>query len=431
MNWKKVQLIIKREYLTRVRTRAFILTTLLAPVGLLLIIGIPIAIQFMDTDSVSTIAVVGGSEEVNRQLKSTESITFVPLDDADPDTLRNDVAQGQLTGYILLLQGVVDGNTEAQFYYNTGGIDLPNEVRRAVRNAIEDVRLAQNVPDPKIQALIKKTVGFNAIKLSKTGEEEGNPIFFYAVGYVMGFFIYMAIFIYGAIVLRGVIEEKSNRIIEVIVSSVKPFELLMGKVLGVGAVGLTQFIIWALLTQGILIGAAPIMAIFTPAPIEVPEGAEVVAVASQPNILANLPEVSIWVWLAFVVYFLFGYLIYSAMFAAVGSAVDNEQDAQQLQLPVTLPVIIPILLIGKIITDPESSISVISSMIPLFSPILMMVRIVISDVPFWQWGGSIVLMALTFLGLVWVSARIYRVGILMYGKKPSFAELYKWIRYAE
>jgi ABC-2 type transport system permease protein len=206
---------------------------------------------------------------------------------------------------------------------------------------------------------------------------------------------------------------------EVIVSSVKPSELMLGKILGVGSVGLLQFLIWTVLSNIIMIGIAPLA--LSLLGDKTSKGAEAAGSSA-------IPSIDPIVWVAFIGFFLAGYLIYSAMFAAIGSAVDNEQDAQQLQFPVTIPVIIPILMIGKVVSDPDSTLAVVSSMIPLFSPILMMVRIAVTDVPFWQWGGSIVLMVLTFLGLVWLAARIYRVGVLMYGKKPTFKELARWVR---
>jgi len=261
-------------------------------------------------------------------------------------------------------------------------------------------------------------------KITETGDETTDTLSMFIVGYVMCFIIYGAMFGYGAIIMRSVIEEKTSRIIEVITSSARPFELLMGKVLGVGAVGLTQFSIWAVSSSAIMAGAG----LFLARDMDTMAAAGSAAAATDAPFA--MPEIGMGLWIGFVFFFLMGYLIYSALFAAVGSAADNETDTQQLMLPISLPIIIPMMLIGPVSSDPNSTLAVVSSLIPFFTPMLMPLRIAMTDVPLWQLGGSIVLMAGTFTGLIWLSARIYRVGILMYGKKASFKEMAKWIRYS-
>jgi ABC-2 type transport system permease protein len=249
------------------------------------------------------------------------------------------------------------------------------------------------------------------------------------VGYIMGFIIYVTMFIYGAIVMQGVMEEKSSRVVEIMVSSVRPFQLLMGKVLGIGAMGLVQMTLWSVLVVAGLAVAGSVAALFIdPTQLNVPMD------ATQQELLEaasfSLPQIapSIFVW--FLLYFLGGYLLYASLFAAIGSAVEQQQDAQGLMYPVSLLIIVPLIFMSFMLESPHSTLSVVLSMVPFFSPILMVVRIAVTEVPFWQSGGAFLLLAATFVGAVWVSARIYRVGILMYGKKPNLRDLVRWVGYA-
>jgi ABC-2 type transport system permease protein len=266
-------------------------------------------------------------------------------------------------------------------------------------------------------------------KLTEQGEETQDTLALFMIGYIMCFVIYGAMFGYGAIIMRSVIEEKTSRIIEVITSSVKPFELLMGKVLGVGALGLTQFLIWSVSASGLLALAVPVTALVLGDSATVPVNSVNAQTAATSELPFEIPTIGAELWITFILFFLLGYLMYSALFAAVGSAVDSESDTQQLMLPIMLPIILPMLFLGRVAQDPDSSFSVITSIIPFFSPMLMPVRVAMTDVPTWEYFSAIALMTGTFIGLIWVSSRIYRVGILMYGKKASFKEMAKWIRY--
>lgn len=420
MNWNKLGLIIQREYVTRVRTKGFIIGTFLAPLGILVLFLVPIGLQLLDSDSDPKIAVIDYTGEIANRLTQQNSSLYTVILNAEVADVRDDVQNDVIQGYLLISQDVLAGVSDPEFVYSTGGLDLAREVRGDVRQVIKDVLLDRAQVNQEVRSIIDRDIDLVTRKLTDEGEKEEDVTAMYLVGNIMGFFLYMAIFIYGAFVMRGVIEEKSSRILEVIASSVKPFELLMGKVLGIGAVGMTQFIAWTLLTQGILMISAPLAASLL--------GSGGGGAAGAEELPFTPPEISIFTWIAFIVFFIFGYLIYSAMFAAIGSAVDNEQDAQNLQWPVTIPVIIPMLLLGAVVSDPTSTLAVVSSMIPFFSPILMMVRIAIIEVPLWQSLGSVVLMLLTFLALIWVSARIYRIGILMYGKKPTIGEVIRWAR---
>lgn len=427
LDLRKVGLIFKREYITRIRSKAFIISTILIPLGFILLFGISIGIQFIGSDQEHTIAVVDEADgQVFQQLNEINAERYVKIEDAGLDELRNMVMKESIEGYLFFTNDHVESNSPPELIYGgSGGIELVNSIEHDVRSAIRDVQLNRAQVSAQVKDILKNRTQLETRKLTKEGKEEaGNTGFYYALGLIMGFIIYFAMIVYGAIIMRGVIEEKTNRIVEIITSSVKPIELLVGKVLGVGTLGLTQFAIWIVATIGILSFISPLAAMFLDT-----SATGAAASGSAGGAGLNIPDIDPSLWIYLVLYFLFGYLIYSALFAAVGAAVDNESDTQQLQIPIMIPIILAFIIMPKVISDPDSTMAVVTSLIPIFSPILMLPRIPITDVPFWQIGLSFVLMILTFMAFMWLSAKIYRVGILMYGKKPSFRELVRWIRY--
>jgi ABC-2 type transport system permease protein len=425
MSFDKILIILRREYLTRVRTKAFIISTILAPVFILALIGIPILLSFMETDRPNRIGVQDETGTLVGRFMEIDSTRYQPLADEPIDTLRAMVLGGRIDGYILLNESHISGDADIEFLSGgKGGLSLMSDIRNDIRTVIRDERLDRANVSDTVKEIMADRPSVVSRKITETGDETTDTLGMFIVGYVMCFIIYGAMFGYGAIIMRSVIEEKTSRIIEIITSSARPFELLMGKVLGVGAVGLTQFSIWAVSSSAIMAGAGLFMA----RDMSPMSTAGVTAAAAEAPFV--MPEIGMGLWVAFVFFFLMGYLIYSALFAAVGSAADNETDTQQLMLPITLPIIIPMMLIGPVSSDPNSTLAVVSSLIPFFTPMLMPLRIAMTDVPLWQLGSSVVLMAGTFTGLIWLSARIYRVGILMYGKKASFKEMAKWIRYS-
>ena len=302
------------------------------------------------------------------------------------------------------------------------------EIRSDIRMVLQNERLDRAEVGEVVQEILAMRQQLLTRKLTAEGEETQDTLALFMIGYIMCFIIYGAMFGYGAIIMRSVIEEKTNRIIEVITSSVKPFELLMGKVLGVGALGLTQFIIWSVSASGLLAIAAPITALLIGNNTTAIDASGAAAQATS-EIPFEIPTIGPELWITFILFFLLGYLIYSALFASVGSAVDSESDTQQLMLPIMVPIILPMLFLGRVAQDPNSTFSIITSMIPFFAPMLMPVRVAMTDVPAWEYITAVILMTGTFVGLIWLSSRIYRVGILMYGKKASFKEMAKWIRY--
>jgi len=426
MSPDKILIILQREYMTRVRTKAFVISTILAPVFILALIAIPILLASLETDRPRVIGVVDETGSLHARLDAIAAGRYRALPPAPTDTLRAMVLDGRIDGYLILTEAHLTGNHDIEYLSGgTGGLGLMSDIGQDVRSAIRDERLSRAQVSDAVKEILAQRPSLVSRKITQTGEEESDTLALFIVGYVMCFIIYGAMFGYGAIIMRSVIEEKTSRIIEVVTSSARPFELLMGKVLGVGAVGLTQFSIWALSSSAILAGAGLFMAAGSPAGMDDPAMAAATAEAGF-----TIPTIGAGLYVAFVFFFLMGYLIYSALFAAVGSAADNETDTQQLMLPISLPIIIPIMLVGPVASDPHSTLAVVASIIPFFAPMLMPLRLAMTDVPLWELGAAVLLMAGAFVGLIWLSARIYRVGILMYGKKASFAEMAKWIRYS-
>lgn len=430
MDTRKLFLIFKREYLTRVRTKSFIISTILAPIAIILLIGIPIVLQLTDSEQRQVIGIRDEVGTILPRLVESNASLYAPVPEVSIDSLRSMVLSGNIDGYIIIDEQNVTDNKEVELLYTgSGGINLVSEIRSDVRLALQNERLDRAMVGDVVQDILAMRTQLVTRKLTEEGEETQDTLALFMIGYIMCFVIYGAMFGYGAIIMRSVIEEKTNRIIEVITSSVKPFELLMGKVLGVGALGLTQFMIWSLSASGLLALAVPVTALVLGDSAAVTSSSPEAQAAVASELPFEIPTIGADLWITFILFFLLGYLIYSALFAAVGSAVDSESDTQQLMLPIMLPIILPMLFLGRVAQDPDSSFSIITSMIPFFSPMLMPVRVAMTDVPAWEYFSAIALMTGTFLGLIWLSSRIYRVGILMYGKKASFKEMAKWIRY--
>jgi ABC-2 type transport system permease protein len=333
-------------------------------------------------------------------------------------------------------------------YDSQPGINVIRYIENTIENDIEKFKLAKSGIDQATMEAAKTSVRLVTTKLDEIGEEsKSNTELSMAVGMFSGILIYMFIFLYGVQVMRGVIEEKTSRIIEVIISSVKPFELMMGKILGIALVGLTQFLLWTVLSSSLIMGSQMLVedyfakedsstsieqAMSTTKAISPEVEDEISAELNEEaisDIFAGIGQIDFPIIIgSFLFYFLGGYLIYSALFAAVGSAVDSEADSQQFMLPITMPIVFSFVMAQVVINNPESPMSFWLSMIPFTSPIIMMVRIPFG-VPYWELALSMVLLILGFIGTTWVAGRIYRTGILMYGKKVSYKELWKWLRY--
>ncbi|RPD43990.1 ABC transporter permease [Paracnuella aquatica] len=436
----KTLIIIKREYLSRVRKKTFILSTLLTPLLFALFFAVVIYITVKNVRN-EKVAVIDPTGILQQNLTSSKAVNYQFTTDADTG---NFLAKG----FTAVLYAPNTGIN------NTGNFKLVSEkslsrvanerIEKDITQALESNLISQKLHiNPKQIDSLKqqaRTISIDAVKKDEMGElSSSNFDLASGIGYVTAFLIYITLFVYGVMVMRGVMEEKTNRIAEVIVSSVKPFQLMLGKIVGIGAVGLTQFLMWIILLALLFSGISMLI------PASVMEqaaqagggmgGANAQTSDAIRNIASAQQTLSSVNWPmvigSFIFYFLGGYLFYASLFAAVGSAVNEDaQDAQSLTFPITIPIILAIVIMINSINDPSSTLAVWASIIPFTSPIVMMSRIpfgVPDTVPYWQLGLSAVLLVAGFLATTWLSAKIYRTGILMYGKKPSWKEMIKWI----
>jgi ABC-2 type transport system permease protein len=430
----KTLLIIRREYLSRVKKKTFILSTILTPLFFVgLISGITyISIQDVDHEKV---AVVDRAGFFKGNLDNTKALTFEFPSGVDTSNYDD-------KGYSAILFTPADTSKNYQLYSKKQfGLIASSQIEDQINKAVENNLLKDKYNiDSKAIDSIRKQAGEARVENfygERTEVKRGDSKLAYAVGYGAGFLIYITLFIYGSMVMRGVMEEKVSRIAEVMVSSVKPFQLMLGKIIGIGAVGITQFIIWIILIIGLTTAAS---AFLSPDTLHQAseasqqmngQNAMAAKAAAGFNISESLSGVN-WFLIVgcFLFYFTFGYLFYAALFAAVGSAVNEDiQEAQSLMLPITMPIIIAIMLMMKAVTSPASPMATWSSIIPFFSPIVMMARLpfgVPGTVSYAELISSMLLLVAGFLLTTWISAKIYRTGILMYGKKASWKEMWKW-----
>lgn len=431
----KLPIIFWREYSTRVKSKGFILSTLLGPVALFLMVAIPVAsVYFFKDSKVEMVAVVDPLGEVVARLKMPDGMRLKQTQESVAQ-IRAKIKAGEYGGYLVIPPDLVNGKGEAVYYSEaSGGMMRKSQLADAINTAVRQYQLDHSNLSERTQKLLEQETEFKNIQLTESGEKSDASEMLYIIGFMMGMGIYTSVLIYGSLVMRSVMEEKVNRIVEVIISCVKPFELMMGKVLGIGALGVTQMLIWSVF--GLLISSAlgVILGLFiSPADLvqNLPSGQAAPvnmeqAMAQSGIGLPDLP-VSLFVW--FILFFAGGYFLYSSMFAAVGAVVEQESDAQQFMLPVMFPIIISVILLQFVLENPNSSMSVWASMIPFCSPVLMIVRIATANVPFWEAFLSFALLVAAFIAMTWLAARIYRIGILSYGKKPTFRDIAKWIRY--
>ena len=433
MNLRQILLVAKREYLTKVRTKAFILATVLIPLGMIAFIGVGVAFAVWESDSEHRIGIVDETGRIFPRLQSVNEQRYVDVSAASPDSLRQMVVGEHIDGYVTLGEKNISSNANPEFVYGgSGGLGLQTSIRSDLREAIREERLQRAGVSEEVKNIYDSQIGLDTRKLTAEGEEtEDDTGFLTIIGVVMGVIIFISLFGYGGLLTRSVIEEKTNRIIEVIASSVKPVELLLGKMAGVGALGITQLAIWILAFMGLSAAAAPVAGLLMQDQLadasRLSDQTDEAVSNFDPAVL-EIPSIDPLLIVYFVIFFILGYLIYSSLFAAIGAAVDSETDTQQFMAPIMVPIMIAYFIMLRAMESPDESIAVIGSLIPFFSPIVMITRIAISEVPFWQIGTSLVLMTATFAGTIWLSAKIYSVGILSYGKSAGFRELLKWIR---
>lgn len=431
MSIRKIWLILRSEFWRRVRSKAFVLATILVPFGVIILFTAPALFGYLaeQTDE-RTVALVDETGQLADSLiaKSGDRVTFQRTN-IPSDSVRAAVRAGRYDGYLFLPSSLIEGTGEATYYsMEGGGLTLRSQLSNQVNRVVRHYRLQSAEASPEVLSIVDSEVDVATRKLTEAGTTSDSSLAFTAIGYVMAFVVYFAVFIYGQYVMQGVIEEKSNRVVEVIVSSVRPFELLMGKVLGIGAMGLTQMVAWSVLAMGGLAAVGPLLTVFfSPSDLGAAGDASQEAMREAAGVSVPTIPVDLVVW--FILFFLGGFLLYAALFAAVGSAVEQQQDAQNLLIPVMSPLVLPLLFLVFIIESPNATISVVMSMIPLFSPILMVLRIAITSVPFWEIATAFGLLVLSFLGTIWAAGRIYRVGILSYGKTPGLREILRWVTY--
>jgi ABC-2 type transport system permease protein len=430
MSFSKIRIVLQREYMTRVRSKSFILSTLLTPIGFVVMFGIIIWVSISSPEPEKTVGIIDNTEVLMPRFADLDPDRYIDVSDMLIDTVKARVIAGELDAYLLLNEEHLNLEAEADFVYGgSGGLSFLEVVEDDFREVIREELLARAQVSDDIRRIFESRPQLENIKLTETGEEEeDNTGASAAFGFVLGLLIFIGLFGYGALLMRSVIEEKTNRIVEVIASSVKPIELMFGKLFGICLLAMTQFAAWFIIYTGLSIAAAPVAGLIVEAQTQnLPEEAAAQASSFDPSSLDALVFDPI-IFVYFFVFFILGFLIYASVFAAVGAAVDSEQDTQQFMVPIMIPIFLAYFFNTRVMIDPDSSLSVAASIFPLTSPINMITRIAVTDVPFWQILASVVLMAGTFVGMMWLAAKIYRVGILMYGKKPSFGEMAKWIR---
>ena len=450
----KISVIIKREYMTRVRKKSFIIMTILAPVLMAAIIIVPTVVMLNQGQDFKKIAVIeDGSDLFRNALPNTKEAEYVYLDNVKVNDLKNTYEQAGYYGILYISPEIISVPNAIQLISKQHPpIGLLEYIENSLEKEIERQKLlAYNIENlDEIMKNVETNISIQTIKIDETGQsKETSTGIAMVLAYIGGILMYMLVFIFGSQVMRGVIEEKTSRVVEVIVSSVKPVELMLGKIIGIALVGLTQFMIWVFLTVAIagiinstILKKANLTEVTQTATQNLMSEQQQAAVASIQAAEVN-PELAEFsklfssamnqpwglIIISFIFYFITGYLLYASIFAAIGSAVDNETETQQFMLPVTIPIILALMVAMGTMQNPESSLAFWCSMIPLTSPIVMIARIPFG-VPYWQLAVSMALMIVTFAAFVWMSAKVYRTGILMYGKKTSWKEIWKWLRYS-
>ena len=391
-------------------------------------------------ESKKAIVVLDESGMFEGKIENTDANTFIyENENANIDSLKKFVFDGIYDAFLYIPSTSLNIPVNAKLYSDKQiPMTLSSHIEREMKQVVEHQKLLASGIDPDIVKASKTSINVSTIRMDEeSGEKTSYAELEYIIGLVLALVIYFAIFLFSNQVLRGVIEEKTNRIIEVIISSVKPFELMMGKIVGIALVGLTQFLLWIVLTIGIYLVASGILIgpeVMSPSgTVMTEEISQITETTGGEDIMLEAVNMvqsinfGAILW-SFLFYFVFGYLLYAAMFAAIGGMVDNETDSNQFSTVVSLPLIVAIVCSTAMVNNPDSSLGLWLSMIPFTSPISMMIRIPFG-VPYWQVAVSLILLILTFILITWLAGKIYRTGILMYGKKPSFKEIWKWLRY--
>jgi ABC-2 type transport system permease protein len=432
----KLVLIIKREFIAKVRNKSFIVMTFLSPL-LFVVIGVFVGYLSNMKAELKTIAIHDQTGQFVKEFKSDEEYKYVDLSRVDLKVLKDSIISESYEGLLIIPKDEDISNYQKAIQFVSNDSPSVSFIDK-LEDIISKKITAENFQKAGLDTLkinnAKATVSINLEKASGEETLKGLNEIKIIIGGAFGYLIMMFIILYGNMVMRSVIEEKTSRIIEVIISSVKPFQLMMGKIIGTSLAGILQFLIWAILGMSAMFIVSSMFGVH----IGATTGAEAQAIQAAQNAagsnigmyikeLWNLPIATILI--SFIIYFIGGYFLYSSFYASIGAAVDNETDSQQFLLPIIMPLILGVYIgFFTVMNDPNGTIATVFSMIPLTSPIVMMMRIPFG-VPMWQIILSIAILFSTFFGVVWFAAKIYRVGILMYGKKPTWKELAKWLKY--
>lgn len=435
-----IGIIIEREYMQRVRKKSFIFTTLLLPVVMLLFSLLPALIMiFAGSDETNVLVVDETPQCISAQLKGSDDLHFIPSEGISRDSA---MRRQDVSGVLIIPANATTSKSPQIRYYSNGPVSIVTEGE--MRGRLNDILSAErlnNYDIPGLQQIIddsKVDIAFSAVRLDKDEPEEAtSSMVSYMLGLGLSFILYMFVLIYGQMVMNSIIEEKSNRVLEVVVSSIRPTQLMLGKILGVAAVALTQIVIWcvvAVVISSVVIPAvipadimADAQALKAGAPTTTGTDADLLNMLSVVTSAGAIGSMIVNM-LIITAYLLLGFLLYASIFAAIGSAVDNLQDASNLSSWAVMPIVLGIMFALLAASNPTGTVSFWTSIIPLTSPMVMVARIPFG-IPSWEIWLSLVLLVAGFLGIAWVAGKIYRVGIFMYGKKPSVKDLVKWMRY--
>jgi len=442
MIMSKIFTIIEREYATRVKKKSFIIMSLLGPVFFAAIMIAPALLMQMEDTEIKLVQVVDSTHVFINQLPETDYVKYVYAPDANLQKYKSEFRASGYYAILYISHNVVNsGNAVYMYSDKSPSLDLRMHIANSIEKKLENEKLRACGVNPEILSAVKTRINISSIKITEEGtEEKDNLTLKMLLSYLMGIIIYVTIFMSGNQVMRGVIEEKTNRIIEVIVSSVKPMQLMMGKILGVSLVSLTQYALWIILTFSLYSTIAPLL---MPDTSQMEQAVQVMtagssqSVQSQPDsseaavdisgIFSTFESINFPViLLSFLFFFLGGYFLYSSMFAAVGAMVDNETDTQQFILPISLPLILAIVVLASTMTNPDSNLNFWLSIIPFTSPVVMLARIPYG-VPYSELFLSALLLIVTFVVVTWLAGKIYRTGILMYGRKATMKDIKRWI----
>ena len=432
-------LIIKREYLNKVRNKSFIVMTFLSPMIMIALVAVVAYLSQVNNDKKRAISILDETGVVSEVFENTENTTYTLLSGTGLETAKELVKAQKSFGllYIKKSSDALNLVETVNFYSDESpSVSIISNLERKIEKRLSDIKVQNDGVD--IEQIRASKTTLNIAQETFSGEKTSkiDSYLKLAFGGAAGYLLFMFIIIYGNMIMRSVIEEKTSRIIEIIISSVKPIQLMMGKIIGTSLAGVTQFVIWIILGSVLLFVVSAIFGIDL-MQMQSPQQEminQAMATSDAQNIaqdlingFVNLPILNLCI--AFLFFFIGGYLLYSSFYAAIGAAVDNETDTQQFMMPILMPLVLAVYVgVFTVIEDPHGTVSTIFSFIPLTSPVVMLMRIPFG-VPIWQQLVSFGLLVLTFVFTVWFAAKIYRVGILMYGKKPTYKELFKWLRY--